>query len=102
MGGGSRTRSSPLAAGMGLDATTEASRGATNDRRRDRTAVLLDSRGGQWAATPYEPFPGWVAVVQPGTEPGGDRVGLQVLSAGDPLVSYTVYVCGRHAYSGFF
>jgi hypothetical protein len=55
---------------------------------------------------PYHPFNGWVAVLQPSNERGGDQVSLEVASEasafpnGHPLVGYTVTVCGSHAYTG--
>jgi hypothetical protein len=55
---------------------------------------------------PYHPFPGWVAVLQPSGERGGDKVGLEVASdasafqGGRPLVGYSVAVCGTHPYTG--
>src|ERR1022692_1255100 len=55
----------------------------------------------------YQPFPGWVAVLQPVSQPRGDDVQLHVESfvapistGGDPLVSYEVDVCGPHPYRG--
>jgi hypothetical protein len=50
---------------------------------------------------PYRPFPGWVAVLQPSSQPFGDQVQLMVLSdaiGAHPLVGYTVAACGPHPY----
>lgn len=62
---------------------------------------------------PYRPFPGWVAVLQPFSQPRGDDVQLQVHSitlASDngaplyasrhPFMAYEVGVCGPHPYRG--
>jgi hypothetical protein len=50
------------------------------------------------------PFPGWVAVLQPVTEPGDDEVLLQVQSdtvGSHPRLTYTVAACGKHSpYTG--
>jgi hypothetical protein len=51
---------------------------------------------------PYRPFPGWVAVIQPLSQPFGDQVQLMVESdatGAHPLVGYTVVACGPHPYN---
>src|SRR6266704_6984044 len=60
----------------------------------------------------YQPFPGWVAVLQPVSQPRGDQVQLQVHSfaswssfspwplPGRAYMEYAVAVCGPHPYRG--
>jgi hypothetical protein len=52
---------------------------------------------------PDLPFPGWVAVLQPISQPSGDTVNLQMQSTvvgANPKVQYMVTVCGSRPYSG--
>jgi hypothetical protein len=54
------------------------------------------------ALPPLRPFPGWVAVLEPVSELGGEQVLLKVQSnavGSHPLVSYSVVACGPHPYS---
>jgi hypothetical protein len=53
------------------------------------------------ALPPLRPFPGWVALLEPVSELGGEQVLLKVQSnavGSHPFVSYTVVACGRHPY----
>jgi hypothetical protein len=52
---------------------------------------------------PAYPSAGWVAVVQPASEPAGDVVQLLVLARADGTrtrAAYDVVVCGSHPYTG--
>jgi hypothetical protein len=52
---------------------------------------------------PYGTFNGWVAVMQPYGQPSGDQVQLlvqAVTSGQQPLVRYTVGICGSQGFTG--
>ena len=52
---------------------------------------------------PFRPFPGWVTVLQPASQPAGDVIGLKssIADPSDPTsVEYDVMACGSHPYHG--